>query len=348
MSEGRPRLSFGIIVLNGEPFTRYCLRALYPFAHEIIVVEGACRAAAGVAGEDGHSTDGTQQALRRFKAEEDPLDKVRIVTRQGFWSEKEEQSRAYAELATGDYLWQVDIDEFYQPEDMQYVWKLLGENPDITAVSFRQITFWGGFDYTTDGWYLRSGADIYHRIFRWRAGFRYQTHRPPTVLDDTGANLRDRRWVKGEALAKKGIRLYHYSLLFPKNVSDKCHYYARASWAGHARLAQEWAERVFFRLENPFRVHNVYAYPSWLERFRGPHPPEVKRMISDIRSGALHVDLRQTEDIESLLEGRKYRLGRAFLKLGGFLFSPRNPAGRRAGRVVLRHWNRAVSGGFRA
>ena len=35
-----PRISFGIIVFNGEPFTRYCLRALYPFAHEIIVVEG--------------------------------------------------------------------------------------------------------------------------------------------------------------------------------------------------------------------------------------------------------------------------------------------------------------------
>ena len=35
-----PRISFGIIVLNGEPFTRYNLRALYPFAHQIIVAEG--------------------------------------------------------------------------------------------------------------------------------------------------------------------------------------------------------------------------------------------------------------------------------------------------------------------
>ena len=34
-----PRVTFGIIVLNGEPFTRYCLRALYPFAYEIIVVD---------------------------------------------------------------------------------------------------------------------------------------------------------------------------------------------------------------------------------------------------------------------------------------------------------------------
>ena len=28
-----PKVTFGIIVLNGEPFVRYCLRSLYPFAH---------------------------------------------------------------------------------------------------------------------------------------------------------------------------------------------------------------------------------------------------------------------------------------------------------------------------
>lgn len=54
-----PKVSFGIIVLNGEPFTRYCLRALYPFAHESIVVEGACQAASAIATADDHSTDGT-------------------------------------------------------------------------------------------------------------------------------------------------------------------------------------------------------------------------------------------------------------------------------------------------
>jgi hypothetical protein len=59
------RITFGIIVLNGEPFTKYCRRALYPFAHEIIVVEGAVPAAT----PDGHSLDGTLEALDRFKYE---------------------------------------------------------------------------------------------------------------------------------------------------------------------------------------------------------------------------------------------------------------------------------------
>lgn len=67
-----PRVTFGIIVLNGEPFTRYSLRSLYPFAHEIIVVEGASEKAAAIATPDGHSIGGTLDVLHRFKAKEDP------------------------------------------------------------------------------------------------------------------------------------------------------------------------------------------------------------------------------------------------------------------------------------
>jgi hypothetical protein len=62
-----PKVTFGIIVLNGEPFTRYCLRSLYPFAHQIVVVEGAVRGAMSLARHDGHSRDGTLETLQRFK-----------------------------------------------------------------------------------------------------------------------------------------------------------------------------------------------------------------------------------------------------------------------------------------
>src|ERR1019366_9657002 len=112
-----PKITFGIIVLNGEPFTRYCLRTVYPFAHEIIVVEGGHEDTRAVANADGHSLDETLETLRRFREEEDPCNKVTVITRPGFWPKKDElgrcrtpQSRAYAERATGDYLWQVDID----------------------------------------------------------------------------------------------------------------------------------------------------------------------------------------------------------------------------------------------
>lgn len=309
-----PRITFGIIVLNGEPFTTYCLRGLYPFAHEIIVVEGACKDAAAIATSDGHSTDGTLEALYRFKAEEDPENKVRIVIRDGFWSEKDEQSRAYAELAIGDYLWQVDIDEFYQPDDMRTILKMLRNDPQITAVSFKQITFWGSFDYIVDSWYLRRGAEIYHRLFKWGEGYEYVTHRPPTVCDPNGVDLRSQKWITGHKLARRGILLYHYSLLFPKQVVEKCKYYDQSSWTNRSSY-RAWAERNFFGLENPFWVHNVYNHPGWLEHFRGRHPPQIEMMRRDIRDGRLRIEMRNAKDVEELLCSPKYKLGCIGLKV---------------------------------
>lgn len=316
----RPKVTFGVIVLNGEPFTRYLLRSLYPFAHQIIVVEGSAPGGVNVATPEGHSSDGTLDVLRRFAAEEDPDAKVTVVTAEdeghpnGFWpGEKHEQSRAYATRATGDYLWQVDVDEFYLPDDIERVLRMLAADPSISAVTFKQTTFWGGLDYWVDGWYLRRGATYYHRLFKWGPGFTYSTHRPPTVLDASGTDMRSLHWLSGPETARLGLRLYHYSLLLPKQVIEKCDYYSHAAWAKRAG-ALEWANRAWMRLEQPYRVHNVYDHPSWLERWSGSHPPEVVRMVEDLRTSGGATALRPTGDIERLLASPRYRLGRAWLK----------------------------------
>ncbi len=321
-SEALPRVTFGIIVLNGEPFTRYCLRSVYPFAHQIIVVEGAAPGARGIATPDGHSRDGTLDILRDFKRHEDPEGKLTILTAEdwghadGFWpGEKHEQSRAYATRATGDYLWQVDIDEFYRHADMQALLARLRDDPGITAVSFKQLGFWGGFDYLAEAWHLRRGEAVFHRLFRWGRGYRYTTHRPPTVVDRQGRDLRSLHWLSARQLARQGIYLYHYSLLFPKQVLEKCEYYDGAQWApGHGYRA--WAECNYLRLQDPFRVHNVHQNnPSWLTRFSGPHPEQIETMRADIAAGRLNVELRPTDDVQRLLNTWWYRPACQGLKL---------------------------------
>ncbi|MCH7686391.1 MAG: glycosyltransferase family 2 protein [Planctomycetes bacterium] len=317
----RPRITFGIIVLNGEPFTRYCLRALYPFAHQIIVVEGAAPAAQSIATSDGHSCDETLEVLRRFQFEEDPNNKLTILTAEdaghpnGFWpGEKHEQSRAYAERATGDYLWQVDIDEFYQPQDMESVIQILSEDPSITAASFKQIQFWGGFDSFVEGWYLRRGGNVFHRLFQWKKGYQYATHRTPTVVYHHNRDQRTVHWLNDRTTARLGIRLYHYSLLLPKQVREKSEYYAHADWLDRKK-ACEWAEEVYFDLKRPFRVHNNYHYPGWLERFHGSHPPQIEALRRDIDEGIIQVELRATRDIQRLLGSAAYQLRIAALKI---------------------------------
>jgi hypothetical protein len=314
-----PRISFGIIVLNGNPFVPYTLSALYPFAHEILVVEGAAPSAVNIATKDGHSKDGTLEALCEFKENHDPENKIKIITAEseghpnGFWpGEKDQQSQAYAKHATGDYLWQVDIDEFYQPQDMEKIIRMLQTDPEITHMSFKQITFWGGLDYWVDGPFLQKGADIYNRLFKWGSGYTYKTHRPPTVLNEQDQDVKTLKSIGGNQLAKQGVYLYHYSLLLPKQVQEKCEYYGSAPWAARNK-AQQWAVETYGKLKQPFRVHNVYDHISWLERYTGNHPEIVKKMMQDLETKGQY-ELRDNKDIEKLLSRLYYRAARFFLK----------------------------------
>jgi glycosyltransferase involved in cell wall biosynthesis len=317
---GFPRVTFGIIVLNGEPFTRYCLRGLYPYAHEIIVVEGGHEDARAVTTPDGHSVDGTLEVLARFKAEEDPLDKVQIVTRDGFWTKADErgrhrthQSRAYAERATGDYLWQVDIDEFYQPAQMESVLRMLAHDPSISAVSFNLVAFWGGLDYVHDGWYWMRGGRQCHRVFRWGPGYQYVTHEPPIIHDDLGRDVRQLHWVSGDEMESRGVRMYHYDQVFPHQVTQKAAIY-RFEKPKVCAEVEKWAEESYMQLGHPFHVERHFWLPSWIDRYQSDHPPEVRRMMSDIESGRLAVERRRTDDIERLLRSPLYRAERRLVR----------------------------------
>jgi hypothetical protein len=319
-AERYPRVTFGIIVLNGEPFTRHCLRALYPFAHQIVVVEGGHEDTRAVTTPDGHSIDDTLSELWRFKEEEDREGKVEIVTREGFWPKKDElgrdrtpQCRAYAERATGDYLWQVDIDEFYRAEDMARVFALLKSDPTITAVSFLQRTFWGRPIYEVDGWPLRRGANIFHRLFKWGQGYRYVTHEPPTVVDEKGRDLRSVRWLGANARELNGIYLYHYSLLFPWQVEQKTRIYRDEKPDSCAGIV-DWADHAYFELQRPYHVHNLYKSPGWLQRYRGEYPAEVARMMEAASRGDVPGGLRPTADVEQMLDSWWYPWGCDALK----------------------------------
>jgi hypothetical protein len=323
-----------MIVLNGEPFVRYNLRSLYPYAHQIIVVEGACAAAADLADPEGHSVDGTLEILRTFQREEDPEAKVIVVTARdegyedGFWPEKDEMSQAYAKRASGNYLWQVDSDEFYLDKDMERTLALLREGVDM--ISFPTLHFWGGLDYVTDGFFLIcDGYAQYARLFAWGPGYRYTRHRPPTVEDEKGVDLRLKRWRVGGPMIRSGIRMLHYSFLFPHQVFHKAAYY---STSHPNRLAQRggvfegldtWGSKTYLGLQRPYRVHLRQSHVSWLRRYTDGHPPEVTRMMEDVRSGKLPVELRGTDDIEALLANRWYRLGARWLeRFAYFLISP--------------------------
>lgn len=346
MMQSMPRITFGIIVLNGEPFTRYNLAALYPFAHQIIVVEGAAPAASAFATPQGHSLDQTLETIQRFQKEEDPDGKVLLVTAEdeghadGFWMEKDEMSQAYAKRATGDYLWQVDMDEFYRADEMRRIIEALQNQPEIQAVTFQVRTFWGGLQARTDGIFLRRGAQNFHRLFAWRPGYRYVTHRPPTVVDAQGRDLRTTQALSGADTARMGIFLYHYSFVFPFQVRFKRSYYGRMDQDQQLPLQkerQQWHDN-YFRLRHPFCIDDtsILGEPSWLVRFRGKHPEAVMRLWADIDAGKIVLERRPVDDIDRLLAAPWYATASRLLPV---LWMPAHwaqAALRRLGRRIRR------------
>jgi hypothetical protein len=337
-----------MIVLNGEPFTRYNLRSLYSFAHQIIVVEGACRAAAAVARPDGHSADGTYELLNCFAVEEDPERKMLIVSAKddghedGFWPEKDEMCWAYAKRTTGEFLWQIDSDEFYKQEDMEKVLQLMSQG--IDAISFPTLTFFGGLGYKIEGFKLICDryAEV-HRVFKWGAGYQLVSHRPPTVLDESGVDVRTKNWINAVGAARIGLQMYHYCYLFPHQVLAKSIYYSTKGehiikQGAYIAGADRWAKEVYMMLARPYRMFIKEDSLCWLERYRCTHPLEVNRMFTDLLSGRRTIELRRTEDIERLLSSYSYRMGCFVLKVMVCIVN--NPPGlflRRYGLAFVRH-----------
>ena len=321
-----PRISFGIIALNTQPFIVYNLRAIYPFAHEIIVVEGAVRTAAALARSDGHSSDGTWEMLQKFQQEEDPAGKLVLVSAKddgytdGFWPEKDEMSQAYARRASGDWLWQVDADEFYRPEDMQAVTQLLQQRPEITAISFPYREFWGGFDYFLGGQWHDYEHPAFHRLFRWKPGYHYATHRPPTVLDDKDKDLRNQVWLNHKEMRARGVWLFHYSYVLPKQAEQKVGYYSLVGWTEAFRGNARWLADKYYGLKDPlFLGERGRKVVQWLQRYRGSHPDAIRQFRADLAAGRLGEAVRETGDIERLLDSRIYRIARLAARL--YLFA---------------------------
>lgn len=288
-----------MIVLNGEPFVKYCLQGVYDFAHEIIIVEGAVENARHLASPEGRSVDGTVETILNFP---DPENKIKLIQKKGFWKEKDEQANAYMEVCTGDYIWQLDADEFYRRDDIKRIFQLLSTK-EIQAVSFKMYSFWGGFNAYAVGGRMEEHV---RRIHKYEPGYRYLTHRPPTVLNFQGQSLNDLNALSADQTAQMGIFLYHYSYVFPDQVKTKVTYYSKM-WKYLEGL--EWYEKCWLKLGNPLMTHPDKRFASWLELFNGEHPDVIQQLIFDLNQRKEPFDklsIRDESDIFELLNSPEY------------------------------------------
>lgn len=215
------KIAFGMIVLNGNYVLEECIRSIYPYANQILIAEGPVQywQDQGLAG----STDGTREVLRSIP---DPDNKIQIV--HGQFSEKDDQCNAYMQMLKpdNDYIWNLDCDEIFKPQDVETIMGLLDEYK-ITSVGFRSRSFYGGFDHVLGG--FEEGAE-FMRIRKIYPGSYWATHRPPTIAHTVS---REKQWPERhlghDALDQQfGVRMYHYSYVFPQQVKQKVSYYKSA------------------------------------------------------------------------------------------------------------------------
>jgi ADP-heptose:LPS heptosyltransferase/predicted O-methyltransferase YrrM/glycosyltransferase involved in cell wall biosynthesis len=285
-----PRFSFVTIVLNGMPFIEHALKAVYPFAHEIIVVEGAVENCQFAANSDGSSRDGTVDCIRNMP---DPSGKIRLL--QGKWPEKCEMQNAALAHVTGDYVWLMDSDEIYRSEDLEKIREMIQADPSITQVNFILDNFWRGFDYIFISSEFFKAPHHCRRLFQFKPGARFLTHRPPTMLlPGADRSTEQMKCVGGDITRAMGVIPYHYSYVLESQVKQKIELYNRYGWGAMWGVDMNlWLNEGFLQWTPENRRELEKRYPPWTgDRgsltvpFTKEHPEVMKDFIAEFRGKA--------------------------------------------------------------
>ena len=252
------KITFGMIVFNGNQVLEECLKSVYPFAHQILIAEGPVK----YWQDQGFSTssDGTNNILDSFP---DPEGKIKIVHSR--YNEKDDQCNAYMRLIQPDtdYIWNLDCDEIFKPDDIEKIISLLYEK-NYTSVGFKSLSFYGGFDHHLTG--FEENAEFI-RIRKVYPGSYWKTHRPPTIAHSADAkNVLPEKHLNYNLLALQyGIRMYHYSYVFPDQVYNKIKYYEESLNVSHS------IKNYFYNVYLPWVVGDNNTKQKIEDKYDGVH-----------------------------------------------------------------------------
>ena len=210
------KIAFGMIVFNGNYVLQETIESIYPYANQILIAEGPVK----FWQEQGYATsnDGTNEIIDTIY---DPEGKVKIVHHK--YDEKDAQCNAYMRYLKqdNDYIWNLDCDEVFKSRDIETVMGLL-EQERYTSAGFKSLTFYGGFDNYLTG--FEESAEFL-RIRKVYPGSYWSTHRPPTIAHRIDNPWPEKHLDFNDLADNYGVRMYHYSYVFPDQVFQKIKYY---------------------------------------------------------------------------------------------------------------------------
>lgn len=284
------KITFGMIVFNGNYVLRECIESIYQFADQILISEGPVQFWQDM----GYlsSNDGTISVLSEIP---DLEHKIKIV--HGQFKEKDEQCNAYMSMLDPktDYIWNLDCDEIFKPKDVEKLLKLIDEGK-YTSVGFTSQTFFGGMSSVITGF---EQDHEFMRIRKVYPGSYWATHRPPTIAHQIPKEKQlEERHLSCKTLAEEyDIYMYHYSYTFPMQVYTKINYYRNAvainncipNYFNEVYLPWVMAKNRSGKqvVENKYNgVHEFlpnYRGPARTKVFQRKHPDIILRNIYELR-----------------------------------------------------------------
>lgn len=261
-----PKVIICMIAINEEQFIEANLKHIYDWdcCHEIIIVEGAVeKYPSQNINLDGSSKDRTVEIIKNFP---DPQNKIKLI--QGKWKNKEEQRSQYATRVTGDYMFVIDVDEFYTKKDLEILKQEMIDNPNVLQFRFARplgiVHFWHGLERRVVGGYW----DVPHqRIYKYIKGMKYiDNHNHPTLPLPDGRRMDQIKDV-GTFIETKVI-CYH--LGFARNfqqVRDKQNFYYNRGEKETRPMYSECREAWFSWKPGMALPHGARVIP-----YNGPMP----------------------------------------------------------------------------
>ena len=199
------------------------LNSIYQHADEIIIIEGAYKKFS-VNAPNATSTDNTVSNILQFP---DPENKIKLFTNNAFFDDRAEMCSEIVRNATGDILFQVDVDEFYQDSTHRFVRQAFEESQELDQMSFMFVDFFFRSDLHVAGT-MEKGLNDVRRVFRLRGATHFLSQRPPSLAVN-GTELQPRKYLKGEQLKVNGHLMLHATAVTMRQISEKYLYY-NAMW----------------------------------------------------------------------------------------------------------------------
>jgi glycosyltransferase involved in cell wall biosynthesis len=229
------KLSAYIICFNAEDMIEACIDSIYPYIDELIIVEGSIEftRTLGLASKNGNSSDSTVWQIDQYIANKDTHHKIKFYPCR-LMKNRNELRQFALDKCTGDWIFLVDVDEFYTPMDMQILRRYAeSSDPDIIALRFDQLQFWS--------WNVCTIGPPQERFFKYLDGIYYNNdprYHESIVYQD--AEL----WKTAQVVFTPIVKCLHLSPLVVNDV-----YYQR--YVTRSKLY--WAEYCGITTEKGFK-----------------------------------------------------------------------------------------------